>query len=99
MSHTVDARVWWELHLRKARGEALTESEQCLYDAELARQDREAPSLRGDLNTLKELRSEAARLASANDKLRSRLAALEGEITAVENSLSKETREVLGVEG
>ena len=42
MNHPVDPRIWWDWHLRKARGETLSEQEQQLYDAEVARQDREA---------------------------------------------------------
>ena len=56
MNQPIDQHSWWELHLRKARGETLTQREQQLYDAETARQDQEAQPLKSDLETLKSLR-------------------------------------------
>jgi hypothetical protein len=66
---------------------------------ELARQDREASPLLCDLDTLRQLRSQALNLAQANSDLRRRLVELDGEIRIVEKSLSQETREELGVKG
>jgi hypothetical protein len=39
-----DQAAWWQLHLRKARGEVLSPDEQQRYDAEMARHDQEAPT-------------------------------------------------------
>ena len=52
MSAPIGAQNWWELHLRKARGEALTEQELQQYEAQVARQDREVPPLTVDLDEL-----------------------------------------------
>jgi hypothetical protein len=89
--------AWWELHLRKARGEALSEQEQQLYDAELARQERDASPLHVDLASLRSLRDQVTSLARTNADLRGRVAELEQEIGHVEQSLSQKTREALGV--
>jgi hypothetical protein len=97
MSQIIDPRAWWDLHLRKARGEKLSEEEQRLYDAELVRQDREAPALKTDLATLKSLRDDVAAAARTNLDLRRRVAELDEEVRRVEKSLSREAREALGV--
>jgi predicted RNase H-like nuclease (RuvC/YqgF family) len=97
MTQSVDPRLWWELHLRKARGETLSEAEQQLYDAETARQDRQAPPLASDLQALKELRDQVRALARDNTALRARLSDLDAEIRRVEAALSRETRQALGV--
>ena len=88
---------WWELHLRKARGESLNEEEQLRYDAELARQEREATPLQTDLLSLKALRTEVFALQSTNEQLHSRLAELKKEIHSIEQSLSQQIRQALGV--
>ena len=70
MNNARESTGWWDLHLRKARGETLSENEQQFYEAELARQDREAPPLKSDLETLKQLREQVLALASVNGELR-----------------------------
>jgi hypothetical protein len=97
MSASSGPRSWWELHLRKARGEALTEQELREYDQEMARQDREAPPLTGDLGELRNLREKVLALAQGNATLRNRIGELENEIKAVEQSLGRQAREALGV--
>ncbi|MBL8799975.1 MAG: hypothetical protein JNM56_39195 [Planctomycetia bacterium] len=72
MSHDAERPGWWELHLRHARGEPLSEEEQQQYAAEMARQDHEAAPL-GNLDTLKKLRNELDDLLEENTQLRSRL--------------------------
>ncbi len=99
MADGIDSRIWWGLHLCKARGETLSEEDRGLYDAELARQDRGASPQTSDLEALKKMRAQAADLATLNNELRSRLQALEREIGAVEKTLSHDTRAALGVEG
>jgi hypothetical protein len=88
---------WWELHLRKARGEALSAEEMQIYQSELTYQDAYAPPLNGGLGALRKLRTELADLGTENAALRSRLSELDQEIRLVEKSLSEETREALGV--
>jgi hypothetical protein len=91
-----DPHAWWELHLRQARGESLSEEEQRFYDAEIARQDREASPLKSDLGSLKKLRAQVCNLPRTNAQLRARLVELETQMQNVEQSLSQETREALG---
>jgi hypothetical protein len=69
----MDWAAWWELHLRKARGETLSEQEERLYAAEAARQDQDAPPLQGDLQG-------QAALCQEKDALRARVSELEKEI-------------------
>jgi predicted RNase H-like nuclease (RuvC/YqgF family) len=83
--------------VRKARGETLSEAEQQLYDAEIARQDREAQPLGSDLQALKELREQVRTLSLHNTSLRARLSDLDAEIRRVEAALSREARQALGV--
>ena len=67
------------------------------YDAEMARQDQEAPPLHLDLAALKRMREQLLALASANAELRTRVTELDQEIHRIEQSLSPEMREALGV--
>ncbi len=97
MSPSQERSGWWDLHLRKARGESLTNTELQFYEEELARQDRESPSLQTNLETLRQLRCQMLATANVNSELRNRLSDLEKEIRLLEQSLSLETRQVLGV--
>jgi hypothetical protein len=86
MDPTTNPPAWWELHLRKARGEALSEEEQCFYESEMARQDREAPALRTDLESLKQMRDQVVALARTNAELRTRVDELDQEIRRADAS-------------
>ena len=97
MSQPLDWSTWWDLHLRLARGETLSEQEQQLYDAEVARQDREAPPLKSGLEALKAMRQQVLDLGLDNADLRSQVTDLEKDIRLVEQALSEETRQALGV--
>src|SRR5260370_41703420 len=97
MNQPPDQRLWWELHVRKAPGETLSETEQQLYDVEVARQDQEALPLKNDLEALRKMRGQVLALGRDNTELRSRLSELEKEIQRVEAALSPEARHVLGV--
>lgn len=97
MSEEGNNKHWWTLHLKKARGQELSEAEQQIYDAEVARLDR-TDTGKVDIDALKKLRAEVAELAEQNDELRTRAAELQGQIHNVEKALSKETRDLLGVE-
>jgi predicted RNase H-like nuclease (RuvC/YqgF family) len=96
MNKPIDERVWWQLHVRKARGETLTEQEEQCYAAEVARQDREAVPIQ-NLEDLKTLREQTRALTAENRDLRERVQELEAEIRRVEGSLSRETRTALGI--
>lgn len=97
MNESLEQRTWWDLHLRKARGESLSESEQRIYYDEMARQDQQVPPLKTDLETLRKLRERVVILAQDNSQLRTRLSDVEQEIGLVEDALSQETQKVLGV--
>ena len=60
---------WWVLHLRMARGETLTPSEQEVYEAGIEALDREE-KMSGDLMRLKNLRARVAELEAENRQLR-----------------------------
>lgn len=53
--------TWWDLHLRNARGESLSDAERLRYDAELMRQDRNDPTRRG-WQGMKDVRNQAIAL-------------------------------------
>jgi chromosome segregation ATPase len=96
---TQPAPSWWQLHLRKARGESLSQAELQAYEAELARQDKEAPRLNTDVATLIDLRTQISHLAQLNGDYRSRLAELEAEVQHLEQALAQPAREALGLKG
>jgi hypothetical protein len=89
--------TWWDLHLKKARGEPLTETERQLYEAELARHDEDT-HVGGKLAILKKLRAEITALGCESDRLRARINQLETAIQTAEKNLSQETRKLLGVQ-
>jgi predicted nucleic acid-binding Zn-ribbon protein len=93
----MNQQTWWELHLRKARGETLPDEDERAYQAELARQEEQAPPLPIDLAALKQLHEEFLTLSRENHGLQSRLAELENEIRRVEQQLSRETRQAIGI--
>lgn len=96
MNSESSSLTWWDLHLRKVRGDSLSEAEQQRYDAELARHDREEAPL-GRVEAMRQLRDAATALTRDNAQLRERLAQLEAEIRTVEQALSRQSRELLGV--
>ncbi len=93
----MNQQTWWELHLRKARGETLSDDEERAYQAELARQEEQDPPLTIELAALKQLHEEFLTLSRDNHELRTRLADLENEIRRVEQHLSRETRQAIGI--
>jgi len=94
MADTPAQPTWWDLHLRQARGEVLSDAEQARCEAEVAALDKvTAPSLVG----LRRLREEVKTSALRNAELRQRVALLEEAVRTAEQSLSAATREALGV--
>ena len=87
---------WWELHVRKARGEQLTDGEQARYDAELQKHDQ-ATNGRSEIADMESLRNHVERLSQENGVLRQRVEDLQKQIKLLEHSLSDETKELLGV--
>jgi hypothetical protein len=97
MNQDATTPSWWELHLRQARGEALTTAEQQFYEAEMARLDQQETPL-GDAGALRGLRASIGALAQENVELRQRLDQLAAEVRAIEQALSQRTRQLLGVQ-
>lgn len=97
MSEASKQSPWWDLHLRKARGETLSAVEQACHDSEINRQDREALPLRTDLESLKAMRDQVTALSEANAELRDRIANLARQIRDTEQALDERTRTALGV--
>jgi hypothetical protein len=93
----MNQQTWWELHLRKARGETLSDADECAYHEELARQEEQAPPLTIDLAALKQLHEEFLTLSRDNHEVRTRIAELESEIHRIEKQLSREIRQAIGI--
>jgi len=89
-------KTWWHLHLRKARGEALSTEESVLYEQGLRDLDREE-ILDGDLAALRRARGAAKAAEAQQSELQTRHATLAAEIATLEASLSKRTKQLLGV--
>ena len=97
MNEANNQPTWSILHLRKARGESLSEVEQARYDSEMTRQDAEALPLRTDLPALKAMRMQVAALSESNAAMRDRITDLARQIRDAEQALSEQTRMALGV--
>ncbi len=97
MNEANNQPTWSELHLRRARGESLSEAERARYDSEMASQDAEALPLRSDLQTLKAMRVQVAALSESNAEMRNRIADLTRQIRETEQALNEQTRLALGV--
>ena len=97
MNEANNQPTWWDLHLRKARGESLSATEQSRYDSELARQDAEALPLHADLQSLKAMRDQVTALSETNAAMRDRIAHLTRQIRDTELALNEQTRMALGV--
>ncbi len=89
--------AWSALHLRKARGESLTDEERAVYEAGL-RELEAGESYPRDLEELRRLRAELTRLKVENAELEARSAALDRQIAALEANLDPRVRELLGDE-
>ena len=89
-------RTWWALHLRAARGEALSQDERARYEEGLRALHREE-SLDADLPALRRARDAAAAAEAACAQLRARREALADDIAALEAALSDRARQALGV--
>ena len=97
MNEANNQPTWVELHLRKARGEPLSEAERARYEFEMACQDAETLPLRSDLQALKAMRVQVAALSDSNAAMRDRIANLARQIRDTEQALNEQTRMALGV--
>ena len=91
-------RAWWPLHLRSARGEALTPEERATYESGLSALHEEEHTA-GDTAALRDRRAQVSRLRADNTELSARRRQLDQEIAALEEALSLGTKQALGVEG
>jgi hypothetical protein len=88
--------TWWKLHLRAARGEALSAEETVAYERGLQVLDRKE-ILDGDLAELRRAREAVKGADARRAELQTRHATLAAEIATLEGSLSKRTKQLLGV--
>ena len=86
---------WWGLHLRLARGGALTAEEQGVYDAGRATLEREERFQ--EAADAKRVRDELTRLEREHGQLENRRRQLEAEISELETRLSEPTRQMLTI--
>lgn len=87
---------WWELHLRVARGESLTDEESVAYDS--GRQDLESGEESQLLLGAKHAREDLAAIEAEHSDLEQRRQALDAEIQKLESCMGQQTRRLLGVE-
>lgn len=88
---------WWALHLRKARGETLTDEERAAYEKGL-RELQRGGMFPGDIETLRQLRAEMTRLKAECAELKALEAELDRQIAELEAKLSPDIRALLGTE-
>jgi|CXWL01.1.fsa_nt_gi cell division protein FtsB len=93
----IKSEQWWVLHVRRARGESLSQEEMATYESELKRlHDDEI--LAEDLPALRQARQAVIDLDRRCDQLQTRRQNLKQEIARLESALSDETRQQLGIE-
>lgn len=88
---------WWQLHVRVARGEPLTDEDQHIYEA--GRLEIEKAENFGGLAFAKQAREEIVALDAERVRLEQRRKQLDSEIAALESCLSDPARQFLGVKG
>ena len=88
---------WWKLHLRAARGDALSAEEKDAYEVGLTKLHDEE-GLAEDLPTLRQARVAVLELDRRCEGLQSRRRQLKEQIEHLESELSEGTRRSLGIE-
>jgi peptidoglycan hydrolase CwlO-like protein len=89
--------AWKALHLRVAKGEALSPEEQARYDAGARELDAEE-KLDGGLEELRRTRKRLKELTAELERLQGRRKELDEQIAALEAALDERTRQLLQVE-
>ncbi len=87
-------RMWWQLHIRVARGETLASEERRSYEAGL-RQQQESERLDGGIGELRRVRAAVHAAETERDRMRQLQAELDREIAALESALGEHTRQLL----
>lgn len=95
MDHSV-YQDWWQLHLREAKGEALSPEEREAYQAGLSSLDHDE-SLHA-VTDARQARQQWIALDAEYSTLEQRRQQLDAEIAELESRLSEHTRQYLGVE-
>ena len=87
---------WWQLHLRVARGEALSPDQFATYESgrRVLEQQEQFPAA----TIARKAREELATLEAEHARLEKRRQQLDSEIASLESQLSQQTRQYLGVE-
>lgn len=88
--------VWSALHLRKVRGESLTDEERAAYEAGLRKLEA-GESFPGDIEELRNLRAELQRLQAEHTELEAQRVAFDQEIARLEAKLSRRAKDLLGI--
>lgn len=86
---------WWRLHLRLARGDALTAEEQAVYDAGRTRLEGEEQYQ--EVLDAKRARDELTRLEREHVELENQRRKLDEEISHLESRLAESTRQLLTI--
>ncbi|MCB0060847.1 MAG: hypothetical protein KDE19_01985 [Caldilineaceae bacterium] len=96
MMETIEYEAWWQLHVRVAKGETLTNEELRLYNAGLEEQHTIDNDINAELiERLQQLRGELDALASENSTLHSQQEELDQKIVALESAYQDLTGEPL----
>ena len=91
-------RQWWPLHIKYAKGEALTPEEQAAYEA--GRDQLYAnENLNGDVEDLKQLRAHILEMEAQLAQMMEQYRALKARAESLEDRLSEPVKNYLGVGG
>ncbi len=87
---------WWDLHLKVARGHALSPEESASYDA--GRQELDRDEKLQEMQSTRAAREQLQALEAERAKLERRRQQLNCEIAAFERRLDEQARQLLGAE-
>ncbi len=87
MMETIEYEQWWQLHLRMAKGETLSEEKLSLYNNGLAEQHLAEEDINEDLvKRLQQLRGQLNKLAEGNSSLHRQQEQLDQKIAVLESA-------------
>jgi chromosome segregation ATPase len=89
-------QYWQSLHRRVMLGETLTTAEQAVYESGCEEMDAKE-RLDGNLERLRELRTQIAAAETEQQRLQAREAELDARIAALDARLDARTRQLLGI--
>lgn len=91
-------KVWWDLHIRNAKGETLSPEEEQVYQAGCREFDAEE-TLDGGLTSLQQSRDRVQKLKDEYLRLQQQYELLEAERMEIEARLSEKDKRLLSVGG